>query len=358
MQEIDLATQTMFAELLQRGLDAEFDEAFRERGTFRRNKSKDSFYWHHQERVGDKVVSKYVGPVTNKSITDRVNRFGEIKSNFKRRQEMVRALSAAGLPTPDSISGAVVEAMWKAGFFRLRGVLVGTIAFQAYAGPLGVRLAGIGLRTQDADLAQFWGVLENIGESVPAPLTVLQGVDLSFKQEPNINDPFASTQYCNEMGYRVDFLTPDRGSSEHADRPLKMRALPGSGAQPLRHLDFLIYQPERSVLLYGGGVPVAIPRAERFAVHKLIVAVERQDQVTAGKDLQQAETLIEILAAKRPMELASAWQTAWDVGPRWRTKLEAATERLSEGAQKDLDSVLARANMSRKRRARSGGLSQ
>src|SRR5215831_11245054 len=57
MQEIDLATQTMFAELLQRSLDAEFDESFEERGTFRRKKSKGRFYWHHQVRVGDMVMS-------------------------------------------------------------------------------------------------------------------------------------------------------------------------------------------------------------------------------------------------------------------------------------------------------------
>jgi len=353
MQEIDLATQTMFAELLQRSLDAEFDETFSERGTFRRKKSKGRFYWHHQERVGNQVVSKYVGPVTDKSITDRVNRFSDIKSNFKRRQEMIRALSAAGLPTPDAISGAVVEAMWKAGFFRLRGVLVGTIAFQAYAGPLGVRLPGTGLRTGDVDFAQFWGISENIGESMPAPLTVLQGIDGTFRLIPNINDPFVSSQYRNSKGYKVEFLTPNRGSSEHDGKPAKMKALAGSGAQPLRHLDFLIYQPERSVLLYGGGVPVTIPRAERYAVHKLIVAVERSDQVKSAKDLHQAATLIEVLAVKRPIELASAWQTAWNVGPRWRQKLDAARERLSAPTQKTLESVLERARMSRRRRVRS-----
>src|SRR5262252_8246213 len=323
----------MFAELLQRSLDAEFDETFSERGTFRRKKSKGRFYWHHQERLGDKVVSKYVGPVTDKSITDRVNRFAEIKSSFKRRQEMVRALSAAGLPTPDSISGAVVEAMWKAGFFRLRGVLVGTIAFQAYAGPLGVRLAGTGLRTQDVEFAQFWGVSENIGESMPAPLVVLHGVDQSFKQVPNINDSFVSSQYRNKMGYRVDFLTPNRGSSEHADKPAKMKALAGSGAQPLRHLDFLIYQSERSVLLHGGGVPVTIPRAERFAVHKLIVAVERQDQAKSVKDIEQAAILIDALAVRRPAELAEAWDIASNTGKEWRRKLESGRARLPSDAQ-------------------------
>jgi hypothetical protein len=36
MQEITLATQTTFAELLQRSLAAEFDDTYRERGQFKR----------------------------------------------------------------------------------------------------------------------------------------------------------------------------------------------------------------------------------------------------------------------------------------------------------------------------------
>src|SRR5262245_50973956 len=125
MEEVDLAAQTMFAELLQRSLDAEFDAEYRENGAFIRKKSRDRFYWHYQWREGEKVLNKYVGPVTDESITDRVNRFATIKAGFKRRQTLVRALVAAGLPTPDALSGAIIEAMWKAGFFRLRGVLVG-----------------------------------------------------------------------------------------------------------------------------------------------------------------------------------------------------------------------------------------
>jgi hypothetical protein len=352
MIDLDLATQTMFAELLQRSLDAEFDDAFDMRGTFRRKKSKGRFYWHHQLRVGDKVVSRYVGPVADKSVTDRVNRFTQIKSDFKRRQEMVRALAAAGVPTPDAMSGAVINAMWKAGFFRLRGVLVGTLAYQAYAGPLGLRLRGRPLMTQDADFAQFWEISENIDETIAPPLTILQSVDPSFEQAPRINDPFVSTQYRNSAGYRVDFLTPNRGSDRHQDKPARMRALAGSGAQPLRHLDFLIHQPERSVILYEGGVPVTIPRAERFAVHKLIVVVDRRDQVKSGKDVTQAGALIAALSRKRPLELAAAWQTAWDAGPMWRDKLEAGRERLPEATRGILSDILERAEQSLRRRRR------
>jgi hypothetical protein len=337
LEEIDLAAQTMFAELLQRALDAEFDAEFPEKGSFKRKKSKGRLYWHYQWREGDKVLSKYVGPVADSSIADRIERFGAIKSSFKRRQTLIRALVAAGLPTPDPLSGRIVEAMWRAGFFRLRGVLVGTLAFQTYAGPLGVNLGSRPLMTQDADFAQFWGISENIGESTPDPLTILHGVDPTFRPVPNLTDPVVSTRYRNRMDYAVDFLTPNRGSAGHQGRPARMKALGGAGAQPQRHLDYLIHQTERSVLLYGGGVPVTVPRAERYAVHKLIVAVERVEQAKAPKDILQAHTLIQALALRRPAELAQAWQTAWASGDQWRKKLAAGRLRLPAESQETLD---------------------
>jgi len=335
--EITLATQTTFAELLQRCLDAEFDETFGERGRFVRVRSGGRTYWHYRVAENGNRKQIYVGPYADASITDRVKRFAEIKSDFKERQELVRALVAAGLPTPDPISASVVEAMWKAGFFRLRGVLVGTVAFQAYAGPLGLKLRGRPLQTQDTDFAQFWGVSQNIGESMPPVLEVLRGVDETFREIPNMNDPLVSTRYRNAQKYVVDMLVPNRGSDIHQGKPAKMKALGGGGAQPLRHLDFLIYQPERSVLLSGGGIPVTVPRAERFAVHKLIVAASRADQVKAAKDVDQADILIRALATKRPVELAKAWDTAWRSGPRWREKLEAGRERLPLEAREALE---------------------
>lgn len=349
-EPITLATQTLFAELLQRCLDAEFDALYNERGSFTRKRLKGRMYWYHQQKIGGKVVSIYVGPVTDEAITDRVNRFAEIKSDFKERQEMVRALAATGLPTPDALSGAIVEAMWKAGFFRLRGVLVGTVAFQAYAGPLGIKLGGRPLQTQDTDFAQFWGISENIGDSMPPVIEVLKGVDDGFQEVPNINDPFVSVAYRNARGYRVDMLTPNRGADEHQAKPARMKALGGSGAQPLRHLDFLIHDPERSVLLSKGGIAVTIPRAERYAVHKLIVAAERKDQVKSAKDIAQASMLIDALSSCRPLELAKAWHIAWESGPRWREKLEAGRARLDGKHEDQLTKVLEKAAASRKRR--------
>ncbi len=351
MDEIALSSQSMFAELLQRCLDGEFDETFREQGSFVRRRRDARYYWYYRWDAGGAKHERYVGPVTDKSITDRVSRFATIKSDYKQRREMVRGLIATRLPAPDAMAGSVVEALWKAGFFRLRGVLVGSLAYQCYAGPLGIRLTAASVRTDDAGFAQFWGVSENIGESMEHPLLVLRMIDPTFREVPGISDPFVTSRYSTKSGYKVEFLTPNRGSYDHTGKPAKMKAMAGAGAQPLRHLEFLIHQPERSVMLFGGGVPVTLPRAERYAVHKLIVAVERRDQIKAQKDIVQAGTLIMATAKRRPLELGEAWLEAWTVGPRWREKLDAGHQRLSDGERAELKRVVELAESAGERRA-------
>jgi len=352
VDEISVSSQSMFAELLQRCLDGEFDDTFQEQGSFVRRRRDARYYWYYRWDAGGAKHERYVGPVTDKSITDRVNRFADIKSDYRQRREMVRALIATRLPAPDAMAGSVVEALWKAGFFRLRGVLVGSLAYQCYAGALGVRLTAASVRTDDADFAQFWGISQNIGESMEHPLKVLQAIDPSFKEVPDVNDPFVTSRYRTKSGYKVEFLTPNRGSNDHRGQPAKMKALAGAGAQPLRHLEFLIHQPERSVMLFGGGIPVTIPRAERYAVHKIIVAVERQDQVKAQKDIVQAGTLIMATAKRRPLELGEAWLEAWNVGPRWREKLDKGVQRLAEAERIELMRAVQIAEGAQQRRAR------
>jgi hypothetical protein len=357
MAEISLSTQTMFADLAQRCLDAEFDENYDERGYFVRRRKKKYLYWYYQRRNGTGHYEEYVGPVRDQSISDRVNRFDRIKSNFKERREIVRALSSVSLPTPDTTTGNVVEAMWKAGFFRLRGVLIGSAAYQCYAGVLGVRLPSTTLITQDVDFAQFWGISQEVGESMPPIIDALKKIDPSFREVPDVFDPLVTTKFVNDKGYFVEFLTPNRGSDEHQRAPARMPSLGGVSAQPLRHLDYLIYQPERSVLLFKAGVPVTIPRAERYAVHKLILASERRDQFKSAKDILQADNLIKALAAKRPLELGEAWNEAWDMGPRWREKLLRGRERLtaeSKGLLQEAETNAKEAFGAPKRRRRGG----
>jgi hypothetical protein len=179
-------------------------------------------------------------------------------------------------------------------------------------------------------------------------LNVLRGVDPTFREIPHLADPLVATGYRNAARYRVEFLTPNRGNVKFQRRPARMPALGGAAAQPLRHLDFLVHEPERSVLLYAGGVPVTVPRAERYAVHKLIVAAARENQAKARKDILQAEQLIAILAEQRPLELAEALKTAWSAGPRWRTKLARGRARLGAEGEEALAATLVRASTRRR----------
>jgi hypothetical protein len=132
---------------------------------------------------------------------------------------------------------------------------------------------------------------------------------------------------------RVDFLTPNEGGE--TGEPQSLPALQ-TDAQPLRFLDYLIYEPEPAVILHGAGICVQVPAPARFAVHKLILSRRRREgSGKRGKDVQQADTLLRALAETRPHDLKQAWDEARTRGPGWRQLLD---EGLSEvpGFTRDL----------------------
>jgi hypothetical protein len=322
MNEIGIAAQTMFAELVQQALDAEFDEQYDERGNFVRKKVDGPLYWYYQRKVDGRLRQLYVGPVKDEAINQRVKRFNDLKSNFRHRRDMVRALITIGLMPPDAITGLVIESLWKGGFFRLRGVLVGTAAYQCYAGILGVKLPGASLMTQDLDAAQFYDVSHMVGDSMPPILDVLHEVDETFTPIPDANASSRVARFrSRKTGYIVEFLTPNRGSDRNVGKLAEMPALGGASAIPLRYLDFLIHEPIRSVILFKGGVPVTVPSPQRYAVHKLIVAAVRESGTKVGKDLVQASQIIEAVLPHRAIDLYEAWIDAWQRGPKWQASL-------------------------------------
>lgn len=135
-------------------------------------------------------------------------------------------------------------------------------------------------------------------------LEVLRSVDKTFREVPHTAGHRHTTSYIGKGGLRVDFVTPNEGAD--TDRPQSLPAL-GTDAQPLRYLDFLIHEPLKAAMLHGPGVLVLVPAPERFAVHKLILALDRPAAVAKrDKDLAQAEALILVLLEKRSDELLLA----------------------------------------------------
>src|SRR6266550_169816 len=81
---------------------------------------------------------------------------------------------------------AFTDAFAKAGVFRLRGVLVGTVAYQTYAAMLGIRPPLASLQTEDIDIAQFKNVSVAVEDRTPPMLAVLQQVDKTFRAVSHI----------------------------------------------------------------------------------------------------------------------------------------------------------------------------
>lgn len=317
--DLPLALQTAYADLLDRASTAAFSEAFPDDGIFTPKTLRGRRYWYFQASTAVGRQQRYVGPETPE-LLERIAHHKERRLDLRDRQALVSTLiRSANLPRPLPEIGEILEALAKAGVFRLRGVLVGTVAYQTYSAMLGARLPATAIQTGDVDVAQFANVSVAVGDHTPAMLDVLQQVDPSFKPIPHVHDARRVATYEAAGGIRVDFLTPNIGRD--TDAPKALPAL-STDAQQLRFLDFLIRDPEPAAVLHGAGIYALVPSPARYAIHKLIVARRRHEGAAKrNKDIRQAEALLEVLVTKRPSELKSAWSEAYGRGRTWKQLL-------------------------------------
>lgn len=334
VRRLTMAQETLVSDLRQRSIEAMFDAQFPENGSFVRRTAngRDYYYYVGYVKAADggaagRQYSKYVGPADDSAVVAQVEGFGTIKASHRERREIVRALRGAGLSTPPRFVGEVVEALWKSGVFRLRGVLVGTAAFQTYETSMGVRFPTAPTMTGDVDIAQFRSISVAVDDATEPLLDSLRGIDPSFVPVPHQTHRSRVVSFRNAKDFRVEFLAPHQGAAEEAREPFRMPSLDGAAAQPLRYLDYLIHKPERSVLLHGGGVPVLVPRPDRYCVHKLVVSQRRAPQSAdkARKDVEQASILIEVAQETKVLvDFGHAWLDAWAIGPKTRRRLVRA----------------------------------
>ena len=329
-----LFMQTTYAELLDRCRATAFSEAFPEDGTFVPKTINEKRYWYFQKPSSAGREQKYVGPETLE-LLEQISHHKQTRDDERERRALVSTLVRTyGLQRPVKEIGDIIAALAQAGVFRLRAVLVGTVAYQTYAPMLGTRLQHSILQTGDVDVAQFKSVSLTVGDQVPPMIDVLRGVDKTFRAVPHIHQQ-SVTSYVAKGGLRVDFLTPNEGPD--TDAPQHLPALQ-TDAEPLQFLDFLIYDPEPAAVLHNAGIYVLVPSPQRYAIHKLIIWRYRQEGAAKrDKDIQQSVALIEILNDKRPYELKSSWNEAFNRGPAWR---QAIVEGLSQAPSGTRDRLL------------------
>lgn len=317
------SASTAYRDLLERAMDAAFADAFAEGGSFQRKTVRGRVYWYWR---GKDRVDKYVGPESPELLA-RVERHRALRAEESERRAIVNMLVRAGYPRPPAEIGEILRTLARAGLFRQRACVVGTHAFGAYAGLLGVRLRGGSLVTQDLDIAQFAAISMAVAEVERIDLLAeLRKVDPSYRAHVRGLAEGKAYTFVNAAKHRVELLTPNRGPDD--DAPARLPSL-GAHAHRFRFLDFLIRDPVPAVVLHGGGIAVEVPAPERFAVHKLIVAHRRaRDPLKSRKDLDQAARLIEALSEHQFDDLAFAWREARARGPAWREALDASLAKL------------------------------
>ena len=281
-------------------------------------------YWYDRYRLGSKTVDKYIGEDSDE-LRARLERYKQAKSERdearRQRSRLMQVLRAEGYLAPDVATGQIIAALAHAGVFRLGGTIVGTQAFRAYEGELGVRIGfDHSAQTDDIDIASFERLSLALGDQVS---TALQDVfaDLRFNPLPAMQPGHIWRWMQSNRQTQVEFLTPSFSENEG------LRKLPALGvsAQSLHFLNYLIAEPITLPLLYRSGVLIQVPRAERYAIHKLIVATRRhagEHQQKARKDRAQAEFLVRFLAEERPDALADAYQLARQNGSAWRGAID------------------------------------
>ncbi|MEJ8571681.1 nucleotidyltransferase family protein [Microbaculum marinum] len=292
-------------------------------------------YLYERFRIGTEMMSRYLGE-DRPELRSRLRRAEELKAaaeaRRKRMAQLARALRAEGFVTTDRQTGSILLAFSRAGVFRLGGTLVGTSAYGLYQGELGVRMDHEALaQTGDIDVASFHRlsvVLDDKVEETPADILKV----LKFEPVPGIHGRPVWKWRQSHSETMVEFLTPAFGD----ERVVPLPALSVS-AQALNYLNFLIAEPIHAVAVYRSGVLIQVPRPERFAIHKLIVADRRRggpDRLKARKDRAQAEFLVAVLSEDRPDDLAEAYEDALSRGPRWRERIAASLKRLPETAER------------------------
>ena len=317
MRAIPLNFQTLYADLLQSA------EPHAERGSISRRTVKGRAYLYVTSKDGARRNQRSLGPADDPDVVAHAARIRTVAMRDAARRTTVSAVKRARIPSPILALGRVIEVVAHEGLFERGVVLIGTAAYQTYAGILGYYLPGAAIMTNDADLlvASFVsGGAQKIDLEA-----VLKRANSSFTAQMSMGERLPKLFRADD-GLQVDVLTKlGRGRRS----PVLVEPL-GCSAEALPFMEYLAEESMEAVVLYGTGILVRVPPPLRFAMHKLLVAQEHRGRFLAkkAKDLTQARDLMAVFAETDPPALEDAFRAVRRRGPTWRKAIDASMQEI------------------------------
>lgn len=330
---LPLETQTLYAELVEHLRGADFVRSFADlKGTFTLRERPDGRYWYFRtsEGIGPSVADLFIGPddeATQALMAAYKEGRGAAEENTARLTRLAAMLRKGGIAATDSGSLKIIRGFANAGVFHMGGVLIGTHAFIAIGNALGVRWPS-SMQTHDVDFGSF--ATNHVGFGIPqTPQTMadvpkaIDALAMGFVPNVRLHTAIPATSYIipgKEL--RIDLLTSPQGRDREA--PVLIPRL-GVHAQPLEFMDYLLQETIEAACIGNKAVLVRIPDPARFAVHKLLVASnrDRRHATKAAKDRNQAAYLMAYLEQERPGDLTLAVEAALRRGPSWKRRIQA-----------------------------------
>jgi len=301
-------------------------------------------YWYLFISLGTRRSEHYLGEETPElldKIEEERSLWESTEDDRVVRQRLVAMLLAGGATaTPDN-EGKVIALLERSGLFLAGGIVIGTLAFRAYANMLGV-IWHSELQTRDIDLASDYSypiVVPRSKQPIDLPNLLLDS-GMGFLAVPALNRKSPSTKFkIRGQELAVELLTPMRGRD--TAKPI---AIPGLAAfaEPVRFLEYLLEDIQPAVLLYKHGILINVPAPARFAFHKLVVSQRRRaaDTDKIKRDLMQAEQLFEVLIEGRPGDLILAYEAAKKMGEKFLQQMTLGMKMINPAVSESVMQII------------------
>jgi hypothetical protein len=274
-------------------------------GTILEHRRGDLVYYARQfmNAEGKKQEESLGGPQGASDVEARVEAMREQILQSKDLVNRIRELAKLGFQVADNKTYATMGVLYNHGLFQAGAVLIGSHAYAVLLNSLGIK--SVNYETEDVDLARGRQLAL---QDVPTGglLSILKETGIAFVEVPAMNrgEPSTSFKQAGATRFHVDLLVPSEDDS------FPTIAVPelGAYATGLPYLAYLLGQSQMGTLLSRhGAVPVRVPDAARFAIHKLLVSRLRTNMlVKSQKDVQQAAVLLAMLGEHRTGDIEDA----------------------------------------------------